>query len=476
VSELPLDPFPQGGWIEAWLQWVKARSPDYVDKKIDVWKVLGSLLLNTLTKVVSDVEPVRTGNMLVALTGPSGSIKSWALTTMRFAAPLHTIPAGTPEYLLSAIAERRVGVVYEPEIGTVLKAAESKSGYMRAWGDNVDKIYDLDALEAGRKISEATFIEPRSYYVSVVVAGTPKDYGGMFNLWPGLKRRFLVLNLGEVAPPKLWKPSAEGAEALAKLHSIGKALSDRMVVLKLENVEVVNELARFQLGDPVLERKCFEYAVKMLYACIIDSALQSIVGGVVSSLSISTNKNVKVADISLEGKSNTTNIPSITDDTRSTIEAFRGILEGVKCRHLSVLSVDCADFATDIKILSALLSRHISTLPTLEAPVREYADFAEDVNDLLKSKGYTTLREICRRRNWPKNKAQQYLVSMAEAGYVIIRYIKQKQSTVIIDPTLQVCGACRSYDTNECKHAPVEVLETKYVEECFKPYEGEISG
>jgi hypothetical protein len=459
--------------MDAWLSWVAARSPDYVVKKLDVWKILGTLLLNTEAKVVSDLEPVRTGNMLIALTGPSGSIKSWALSTMRFATPTLSMKAGTPDYLLTSIANRGVGVIYEPEIGSVLKMAEHRGGYMRTWGDLVDKIYDLDVLEAGRKTSESVFVEPRSYYVSVCTAGTPKDYTGMFTIWPGLKRRFLILDMEEVAPPRVWKPTSEGAEALAKLHAIEKALCGRMVVVRVENPDVLNRFAETMPGDPSIRRKCFEYLVKMFYGLVLDFSLADIVGNVGSFLYSPSRGGISINNIELQQQS--MNIYT-TDDTSSIIDMFSSMVEGMGIERVSVVSVDCRQFLTDIKLLSALLYRQLPTLPTLEAPVREYAEFMQDVNDLLKPTGYITLRDVCRKRNWTSQKALSYLESMVQAGYVVVR--RSSRSIYILRPSLRVCGTCRHFGTAACKYDPkreglVDVLQSEWaMDKCYEPFTG----
>jgi hypothetical protein len=478
-----LDPFLPGGWMEPWLQWVAARSPDYVEKKLDVWKIIGSLTLNTAAKVVSNVEPVRTGNMTLGLTGPSGSVKSWALQTNRLASQVLSIPAGTPDYLLTAINENRVGIIYEPEIGSVLKMAESRGGYMRAWGDLMDKIYDLDVLEAGRKTSVSVFVPAKSYYVSVMTAGTPRDYMGMFNLWPGLRRRFFMLNMEEVAPPKVWKPSSKGAEALAHLHAIIEKLQDVMVVLLLENIEAINStveaMIKGKLGDENLERKLFEYSLKMLYAVVVDRALPAIVGSV--SMPYNLPDNLKLTSFNINNNKILYSY-NITDDScvrgmllesRDLAVFFENLLEKGGITQLSVVSVDCQQLSADLKLIVNILNRQLSTVPTIEAPVREYAEFAEDVKELA-AQGYTTLRDICRRRNWTKEKAQRYLESMQEAGTVTVRRIGK--TTFVF--TARFCGACRRYGTAECRYDPngegfVKPLDEPPEDGCFEPLGGE---
>jgi len=477
--QVTLDPFLPGGWMEPWLQWVAARSPDYVEKKLDVWKIIGSLTLNTAAKVVSNVEPVRTGNMLLALTGPSGSVKSWALQTNRLASQVLSIPAGTPDYLLTAINGNRVGIIYEPEIGCVLKMAESRGGYMRAWGDLMDKIYDLDVLEAGRKTSASVFVPAKSYYVSVMTAGTPRDYMGMFNLWPGLRRRFFMLNMEEVAPPKVWKPGSRGAEALARLHAIIEKLQNVMVVLLIENPEAINSVAeamiKGKLGDENLERKLFEYTLKMFYAVVVDRVLPAIVGSVDMPYNISDS--LKLASFNINNNEILYNY-NVTDDScvrgmlvesRDSVVFFENLLEKGGVTQLSVVSVDCQRLSADLKLSIDILNRQLSTVPTIEAPVREYAEFAEDVKELA-AQGYTTLRDICRRRNWTKEKAQRYLESMQEAGTAIVRRIGK--TTFIF--TAEFCGACKHYGTVECKYDPnregfVKPLDKPPEDGCFEP-------
>jgi len=455
--------------MEAWLSWAAARSPDYAEKKLDVWKILGSCILNTAAKVISDVEPVRTGNMLIALTGPSGSIKSWALSTMRLAAPKLTVPAGTPEYLLEAIDAKRVGVIYESEIGNVLKVA-GRGGYMKIWGDIIDKIYDLDVLEAGRRKAKSVFVEPRSYYTSVCTAGTPKDYTGIFSRWPGLKRRFLVLNMEEVAPPKIWKPTPESAEALARLHAILEELEKHVFLVVLENWEAINNVKlSFPSFDPVLKRKYFEYAMKMFYALVVDRAVNVVVGG------NSGGNNVKEYIINI--KNDTLSYkPTLTADIKNAVSSFVSLFKAVceESVRLSVVTVDCQSAIADVKAIVGILNRQLPTLPTFEAPVEEYSNFVEDVREMLKGKDWITLRDICRNRNWPKAKALPYLESLEEAGEVVLR--RRGRSTVVLRADAELCGTCRHFmdgchlDPN--KEGYINVFSSPC--ECYKPIgEGE---
>ena len=456
MTQLTLDPWIPGGFMELWLEWVETQSPDYAERKLDVWKILGSVILNTAVKVVADIDPVRTGNMVVGLVGPSGSIKTWAITRiMRTCAPLLSIPTGTPEYLLQKIGDRAFGIVYETEIGTVIKQADRRSGYMRIWGDIVDKIYDLDALEAGRKRSQSVFIEPYSYYVSVCTAGTSKDYMGIFDNWPGLKRRFLMLNMGEVAPSRVWKISARGAEVLAELRALLEGLMNHMLVVRVEHPEVINEVAKREVdskvSDPLLRRRVFDYTVKLFYALAADTALTSLLreGSVVGSQSVSVKERRRGREYELTTLSLT---QPATDDGNHGVEGvvsiFKPLITRCGVKFLSVLSVDCRSWATDIQELSALLRRQLPTLPTLDAPEREYAEFVEDVRDLLKEHGFTTLRELCYRRNWVKRTALKYLETMAEAGLIVVR--KKGRSTLIFNPSMKVCGTCAWFNTKAC--------------------------
>jgi len=458
LKQVTLDPWLPGGFIDIWIRWIAARSPDYVEKKLDVWKILGGCLLNTACKVIANVEPVRTGNMLIALIGPSGSIKSWALTSMRIAAPDLTIPAGTPEYLLESISEQRNGVVYETEIGTVMKAAEAKGGYMRAWGDVMNKIYDLDALEAGRRKAKSVFVAQRSYYVSVCIAGTPKDYAGIFNLWPGLRRRFLMLNMKEVAPPRIWEPTSLGLEACAKIQFLLDKLQNHMIFLKLKNIDVINEAGRKIIGDAVTQRKGFEYLVKLFYALICDN-----VAVVVSNLRGELRPGIAVNNFQIDSLLNT---PIKTDDVPIPLLMFKPMINSLQINAVSVVSVDCRQFKTDIRQLTELLNRQLLTAPpTIEGPVREYVEFFEDVRELLSRRQWITLRDICRLRNWPKQKALVYLDSMTEAGYVIVR--KKGRSTVVLDPALKICGTCARFRRN----CPLDPRNEGFVEIFDEPCE-----
>jgi hypothetical protein len=449
--------------MEAWLEWVKTRSPDYAEKKLDAWKIIGSALLNTLAKTIADTDPATSGNMIIALTGPSGSIKSWALQIAREATPELTIASGTPEYLISRIEQKRVGIVYQGEIAEITKQAD-RQGYMRTWGELLNKAYGLEALEAGRKKAKSAFVEDRGYYVSFMTAGLSKDYTGLLTLWPGLKRRIFFIDMGEVAPLKTWKPGSRGAEALAKLHLIGEALKEVIVVISLKNREAieeeVREAAERATEDQHIRRRQFEYAFKMLYAVIVDKSLplilrstplaRSLSAGAASALSVAESGGVDVREVKIDDiRRSSTPILSLTDDISYPLSSFRVLINSCGAKRVSVVSVDCRQFLTDARLLCRLLNRQLPTLPTLEAGDRRYAEFLEDVKELLREGGgNTTLREVCRRRNWTKQDALRYLESMEEAGIVVRRFIGR--TLHVLSAELRVCGTCARFSTPQC--------------------------
>ncbi|RLI19018.1 hypothetical protein DRO54_09285, partial [Candidatus Bathyarchaeota archaeon] len=95
--------------------------------------------------------------------------------------------------------------------------------------------------------------------------------------------------------------------------------------------------------------------------------------------------------------------------------------------------------------------------------------FFEDVRELLSRRQWITLRDICRLRNWPKQKAVPYLHSMAEAGYVVIR--RKGRSTIVLDSTLKVCGTCSKFGQN----CPLDPGNEGFVEIFDDPCEDYVS-
>jgi hypothetical protein len=211
----------------------------------------------------------------------------------------------------------------------------------------------------------------------------------------------------------------------------------------------------------------------MFYGLVLDFSLADIVGNVGSFLYSPSRGGISINNIELQQQS--MNIYT-TDDTGSIIDMFSSMVEGMGIDRVSVVSVECRRFLTDLKLLAALLYRQLPTLPTLEAPVREYAEFAEDVRDLLKPTGYTTLRVLCRNRNWPSQKALGYLESMVQAGLVVVR--RSNRSTYVLNPSLRVCGTCRHYGTAACKYDSkreglVDVLQSEFAQDkCYEPLVG----
>jgi len=434
--------------MEKWLEWCSIKSPDYATKKLDIWKVLGSCIINTASKVIaSNIDPVSTGNMLIALTGPPGSIKSWAITMMQIVTKDFNLPMGTPEAIAEVVDKHGYGVMYETEIGTVLKQAEKPGQYMRSWGDLLNKIYSLDPIElARRKKSKTVVLPPKSYYISAVIGGTERDFAGMYSNWQAMKRRLLILDMKEVAGRKIWVKSSRGAEVLADLHLTLRGLRDKafMVALNEEAVKLVNDFfeAVPSVGDPLLDRLVFDYTLKILYATLVDWALSDCSNCRVAA-------RVEVVKVSRDGGGLPDEDPYIMRQVTATQAEFGEMFERCGVKELSLLSPTVATLKATLRTVADLvirLVRHSATvLSMFEAPSssNEYLKFIGDVNDMLRSREYVTLREICNKRHWLSKTAWNYLMSMSEEGQVVVR--KVGRTTVVLKPTARLCGTCALY-------------------------------
>jgi hypothetical protein len=337
----------------------------------------------------------------------------------------------------------------------------------------MNKIYDLDALEAGRKRRGSVFVEPRSYYVSSVIAGTPKDFSGIFNRWPGLRRRFLILRMEEIAEPKAWEEKGEGTEELAKLHALLKRMENMLFFINLEDIEVLNEHVRMvKIEDPELKRKFFEYLLKLLYAVIIDKTIvkirpyldenslsslpqrytvqEGMIEIIINNISYITPPSISITSDNKHAQSLAT--------TKHVISIISDVVRYHQISLLSLLSLSCRNFLSDIKSMSQILLKILATSSDngdiyFESPIPRYTDFIADVDDMLRGKQYIRLRDLLKNRHWTSDYAKIYLESMEEAGSVIVRRerVGGRESTLIIKPDAKFCGTCAFFKRmNEC--------------------------
>ena len=231
-----LRPFLHGGFMEKWLSLINVASPDTLRKHPTEVKVLGCCLLNTFTRACSPTEPINFGNMLLLLTGPRRSAKSWLTglieDVMRLFNGPHLIPHGTPEYIGEAIGKLRWGILTANEAGEIITNADNK-GYMSTWGYIINKIYMLEGIQMGRrKKGKSIMVQGRSYYVSLLMNALPGDITTMFEHWSGLERRFIPLSFTRV-PRRAWKATQERHAVLNEMISILKSLSRAVVIVDL---------------------------------------------------------------------------------------------------------------------------------------------------------------------------------------------------------------------------------------------------
>ena len=281
MSQLTLDPFLPGGWMEKWIRFFEDYSPDVARKRLNELKILGSIVLNTIGKVYINPRPIHFGNGMLGLIGETGSAKSWVAEIPSLLLP--TIIHGSPQSVAEKIEEKKWGIYVVYEIGEILKIAQRK-GYMSEWGNMIAlKLYNLEEIsvgrvEKGKKVERTVYIPPKQYYVSALFLGTYDDFSGIFSLWPALKRRILFLNFGKTLPFAAWPITAEGAKALAELRRTSAALSKWAFLVHLDwNYETkigsyVQRKVYERTGDPAVARMAAEYWVKLMAAYLVDEA------------------------------------------------------------------------------------------------------------------------------------------------------------------------------------------------------------
>jgi len=282
MTQLRLDPFIPGGFMEKWLRFMSDYSPDVAKKKLSELKVLGAIILNTVAKTYINFKPIYTGNGILGFLGQPGSAKSWIADILP--AFLPEIPHGSPQSIIERIEEIKNGLYIVYEVGEALRNA-SRGGYMSEWGNMVLlKLYNLEALslgrvEKGKKTKRSVYIPYLGYYVSTVLLGTEEDFAGLFDIWPAMRRRILFLNFGETLPIKIWPFTKEESEAFLDLVRLCADLRKKAFLLFFpwdfvtEKLRKIEDHFYMKVGDRTIARMWAEYAIKLFAATLVDKAL-----------------------------------------------------------------------------------------------------------------------------------------------------------------------------------------------------------
>ena len=388
MKQSKLEPFCVGGFMEAWLSFLEEVSPDVVREHLNECKILGAMMINTLTKARTNILPIKYGNMMILLTGPPGSAKSWLTDIIGTLLP--KIASGTPEFVAQEIAEKRWGLVSVNEGGEIVRNA-NRQGYMDAWGYLLNKLYMLESIEMGRrKKSKSVVVERGSYYVSVLMNALPEDLAGIFNLWRGLERRFLTLRFSALEP-KVWIPTDRGADKYSRLAEYVSCLENVSAVVDLRPfVDAINNEAS-KLKGP-LRRQAMEYAVKLLVATVIDHYSSTIMRNreqfwkycrtTTSGINDSKGHEIKGVILSYD------NVVPIGEQGGDNIIKYNDILlydniTNIRDSVLSLMSPDVVDVPTTLRIIYDLLDRLASYNTDLMVTVSFDPRLAPRVSKLL---------------------------------------------------------------------------------------------
>jgi len=455
-----LRPFLHGGFMEKWLSLINVASPDTLRKHPTEVKVLGCCLLNTFTRACSPTEPINFGNMLLLLTGPRRSAKSWLTglieDVMRLFNGPHLIPHGTPEYIGEAIGKLRWGILTANEAGEIITNADNK-GYMSTWGYIINKIYMLEGIQMGRrKKGKSIMVQGRSYYVSLLMNALPGDITTMFEHWSGLERRFIPLSFTRV-PRRAWKATQERHAVLNEMISILKSLSRAVVIVDLPEEplsEVGSKLDKEDADKPdeikALNDAKWEYAIRLTLSVFIDRA--------VTQICHLLERGERRGEGSLHGGCNYV-ISPVTDSSDRT--PYRGdILEMYPPDITVELSPPAKEtlqvMVTSVHLLSPLWGQFVTGLMGLFGFDGKIASRVAEMLNMVKSKGCVNLRDLYRGPLKPLMKLREIggvkglwvkiIGPLEAAGQIAVRrYVKGQ--TLVFDPNKRYCGTCSKWGT-----------------------------
>jgi len=463
--QLSLTPFIPGGWISRWLDYLKVTSPDMVRNETEICKIIGMTGLSMLGKVLIDrLYPLEAANMMIGLTGASGTAKSWIaerlvedIIELDKGLGLKRIGHGTPEKIAELIEEQRWGIYFVDEVASAIKNAV-RGGYMSEWGEVVLlPLYTRAAISLRRrKASRDIYVEPKSYYVNSIFCGTEKDYAGLLSSWPALKRRILMLKITYEPPEEYWEPSPEGGEVLAEIHLLNRWLKNKIVVVSLDKKtlnESMRDLKR-KFPDPDIRKQVWHYVPKFIATWCLDYVMSDVADRILSGSELSSG--VQGETEKHRGRERVEWCMTTPDDMHSEPYIHR---LSILSEHLSsmISNIEIIKCRCSVDVLSELSRVFIDSLLTLHRRSREALRMAAAINPQLEDAcmkilrkleqldGITTARNLLRVIDGLTAKLRdEALHNMSERGEVVLR--RYGRSLLVILPFKRVCGTCALYD------------------------------
>jgi len=473
-----LDPYIPGGAISKWFEYFETVSPDVAKKEINMVKIAGGMALNTMAKVIFVPWPVLSGNGIIAPVGPTGSAKSWLVEhTSLFFAGEDTIPEGTPQYIAEVIEKRKVGIYTIPEVGEALSAAE-KGGYMANWGYLLNRIYDLDKIELGRRQAKKTVMVPRrSYYVSAMIAGLPEDFKGIFDIWKkGLKRRFLFLPITTEAPDTLYDIDDSVKDMIIESIWLQKFLKRIMVIVNYDKNMANKYISSLhdKIRDPDMRKKIRDYSVKLLGSWALDHALALLVQefGDFDSVSIG-NKNsvVEGKGVRIEllpQKEMDYFIHRIESPNYNILKPalfFKNLIDSISPEMILCISVGPTETYTVIRHFGDLLTE-ITESPLVMRVVAQvpggrdggrYEAILNRVSDMLERHGIISHSKLLKNLyNVKAKELGEVIDTLKQRGEVVVR--KSGRTRYYLKPSLRICGTCALFHRPGCPEESEDTL------------------
>jgi len=469
--QVDLTPFLPGGFMEKWLSLISIASPDTVKDNPTAVKILGSCVLNTFTRACSYTEPIKFGNMLLLLTGPRRSAKSWLTGLIEdllnlVGGPPYLIPHGTPEAVAENIGKLSWGFVTANEAGEIVTNADNK-GYMSTWGFLINKIYMLESIQmARRKRGKTVFVPGRGYYVSLLMNALPSDITTLFEHWRGLERRFIPLFFRRT-PRGAWKPDPSRAGVVGEMVLMLRQLAKTLFVVDLPP-EPISELgSRLDKEDrdapeevKALNDARWEYTIKITMSVFIDRAAGPV-------LSLLYREGERRGEGMVDERCKYVILPA-TDysDTPLYREPLLNEHKPDVVVELSPLSPAVREVMVTLSPQLAALWRQLVTgVAGLFGFDGKIAGRVSEMLEEVKSKGCVRLRDLYRGPLKPLMKLREIggvkglwarvLGPLEAAGQIIIRRWSRDQ-VFILDPRARLCGSCSRWGTELCPHGDVE--------------------
>ena len=447
--QLDLTPFMPGGFMHHWLEFVKLNHPDVATHNLTAVKLAGAMLLSNIAKIYINTYRQPPASWFLILVGKprcgKGSIISCVrkvAATMR-AAGVHIYTTGesTPEALLPYLNEKHNVIQCWEEVGGMLRRI-GRGKKIVEYYQGLDKIlnnayYASQIVHLRKDEKKYVEVEERSYFLSFIWDCTPDEYGELQRVLggeTGFSRRVLPVRMSDVELPYFsdFKYDPRSVEHLQAMVEIAKMLDEQCFYVDVDLGFLEDKLRKLDCDR--LTKSCIaDYTRKLVAACLVDWMIRP---GIVATKNSEGYEVMKV-------------MKEIYGLHLSTLPSHNLTLPYITKHNLITLKSDKNSIIPQVILTSYNLITSLLTRFQVLAD-EEVARYSEKTREYLDKKPCITKKEwvlkvLC---GLPSRVYKPLMETLEDIG--VIRVVRRKRGTYILDPNAKICGNCVLFDSSLC--------------------------